>query len=170
MRKLCLATIVVMFSIIIMNAQDTRYGATAGFLSASAKLDFNQISVSNTESGFYVGAFVEIGISDKFKIQPELLYASTDGFSSIQLPIMTKYYVSEKFNLQGGLQFNLSLEETSDDISAFTFGLGLGTGYDITEDFLITARYAFQLNDSYTGEGDISSKTNLLNIGLGYRF
>ncbi len=162
--------LVAVFSISAMNAQETRFGATAGYLNLSNKVDLGQGSVSVSEFGFYAGVFAEIGISDELKIQPELLYGSIDGLDILQLPVMAKYYVADKVNVQGGLQLNYILDTTVDDFSAFAVGLGLGAGYDITEDILVSARYAFQLNNSYTGDADLSSKFNYLSVGIGYKF
>lgn len=170
MKKICLVIAFAIFSLSNVSAQDTQFGATAGYLSLSNKVNLGDGSISVSESGFYGGIFAEFGISDELKIQPELLYASVDEISFLLLPVMAKYYVADKFNLQGGLQFNFLLEDTDDDFSAFGVGLGLGAGYDITEKFLVQARYAFQINNSYTGEGDFESRFNFLNIGLGYRF
>jgi len=105
-----LIALVALFSLSSAYGQDTRFGATAGYLSGSVKVDVGFGSVSVSESGFYGGVFAEIPLSDKFRIQQELLYASIDGADFLQLPVMAKYYVAEKFNIQGGLQFNLSLE------------------------------------------------------------
>jgi len=171
MKKLCLFVLVATFSLSIYG-QDTNFGATAGYLSGSIKAKSDGQSLSSSEAGFFVGAFAEFSVSDELKIQPELLYASINSEGFIQIPIMAKYYVADKFSLQGGPQINLSLEETGEDFTGFGLALGLGAGYDITEEFLISARYALQLNNGYTGAGsnDFSLKTNFLNIGIGYRF
>lgn len=171
MKKLCLVALVALFSL-SSYGQETTFGATAGYLSGSIKAKSDGQSVSSSESGFYVGAFAEISISDVFSVQPELLYANIKDSGFIQIPIMAKYYVAEQFSLQAGPQVNISLEETGDDFSAIGIALGIGAGYDITEDFLVSARYALQINNSYTGPGssDLSLKTNFLNVGIGYRF
>lgn len=170
MKKLLLSVIAMAAFVSFTNAQETKFGATAGFLSANAKVEFMGISVTDSESGFYVGAVADFGISEKFHIQPELAYASFGDGSALLLPIMAKFYVSEKFNIQAGPQLVFNLEETGDDYSSMYIDLGAGVGYDISEKFFVEARYAFQLNDAYTGDEDFSTKIGFLNIGVGYYF
>lgn len=170
MKKLLLLAAVAAFGLSNVNAQETTFGVTAGFLNVSAKVEFGGDSASASESGFYVGGLVDIAISEEFHIQPELLYANVNEGSALMLPIIAKYYVAEGFNVQAGPQVTFSLEETVDDFSSIDFGLGIGAGYDIDENFFVEARYTFQVNNSYTGNADIEARANYLNIGLGYKF
>lgn len=82
--------------------------------------------------GYYVGAYANFFISDKIRIQPELLYntqgtkividnitlidatgtniatgdfESTINESTISIPIVLQYFLNEKFSLEGGPQF-----------------------------------------------------------------
>jgi len=171
MKNLCVVAVMAIFSFIGVNAQGTDFGATAGFISGNEKFKSGGESLSASESGFYVGIIAEIDVTEEFKIQPELLYAKVGEISFLQLPIIAKYYVSEKFNLLAGPQITYTLEnEVGDDVTKLNLGLGLGLGYDFTEKLFVQSRYAFQLNDYYTGNEDLSSKIGFLNIGLGYRF
>ena len=171
MKKLFLLGAITVFSLISLNAQtETRFGATAGYLNASSRVDSFGIEATASEAGFYGGLVVEFGISDQFKIQPELLYANAGDVSFLQVPIYGKYYVSEKFFISGGPTITYTLEEVLDDFTKFNFGLGLGLGYDFTEAFFIETRGALQINNYFTGSDDITSRINFINIGIGYKF
>ena len=117
-----------------------------------------------------MGALVDFGISEAFHIQPELLYVNISDSNALFLPIMAKFYVVDKFNLQAGPQFTISLEDSITDFARVTFDLGLGAGYDIIENFFVQARYSFQVTNSYTGDLDIKARVNYFNIGVGYKF
>jgi len=82
---------------------------------------------SGNKSGFFVGFTLEFQVSEKFSIQPELQYANSDE-STLVMPIMAKYYVSEKFNLQGGPQLDLFLNAPT-GFTSLGVGLGFGGGY-----------------------------------------
>lgn len=171
MKKVFLFIAVVLGAVVTSQAQeDARFGVTAGYLSANAKIESQGISLTDSQGGFYIGLVADLNVAEKFNIQPELLYANVDDISFLQLPIMGKYYVAEKFNLQGGIQITYTLEEVADDFTKFNFGLGGGLGYDINEDFFLQARYVFQLNNYFTGSEDITSKIGFLNFGVGYKF
>tara|TARA_R110002033_G_scaffold11134_8_gene35607 strand:- start:66 stop:578 length:513 start_codon:yes stop_codon:yes gene_type:complete len=169
MKKLLLAAIAVLVFVNV-NAQETKFGLTAGYLGVNAKVKSGGNSATASDSGFYIGGVADIATSNELHIQPELLYANVNDSSALILPIMLKYYVSENFNLQAGPQVLFSLEKSVQDVSSVEIGLGAGLGYDINDNFFLEARYSFQLNNSYTGNLDITARENILTIGVGYRF
>ncbi len=170
MKKLLLVAIAVLGFTYASQAQEVRFGATAGYLNARGSVKAEGISVSGSDSGFYLGAVADIEVSENFNVQPELLYANVNDASGIFLPILGKFAISEKFNLQAGPQLVFSLEDTPDDFSSVEFDLAGGIGYDIDEDFFLEARYTFQINNSYTGSEDIKVRGNYLTLGVGYKF
>jgi len=170
MKKICLVAFVAILSITSINAQEVKFGVTAGLFNASAKAEFEGISADGSEAGFYIGGVADISISEKLHIQPELVYVSVDGSNGIALPIIAKYYVSDDFNIQFGPHLDFTLEDVPTDFTGLGISLAAGLGYDINENIFIEGRYAFQLNDYYTGDLDINTTTNSLMIGVGYRF
>jgi len=168
MRKVLVCALIVFGSVLHSQAQEVRLGATAGFLNAKGSIKTQGLSISNSESGFYVGAVADFTISENFNIRPELLYANVNDAEGLILPVLGVFGISEKFNLQLGPQFVFSLEESVEDFSSVELGLAGGIGFDIDEDFFIEARYSFQLNNSYTGSEDFKVRANYLSVGVGY--
>ncbi len=169
MKKVLLIATIALFGI-SANAQSPDFGVTAGYLNARGSVKAEGISVSASESGFYAGVSADFEISENFHIQPELLYASVDGNGAIMLPVVGKFYIDDKFNVQAGPQFVFSTEDTPDDFSSIEFDLAGGLGYDITDNIFAEARYTFQINNSYTGDEDIKVRGNYLMVGIGYKF
>ena len=169
MKKLFLAAFAVI-AFTSVNAQD--FGVLAGFSNVSADFDGD----SESEAGFHVGMFVELLVSEEFKVQPEVTYTVAGDFSAINLNIMAKYAVSEEFNIQVGPQIGFVGGDVGDaldliDVSTkLNLQLAAGVGYDINEDISLQARYGFQLNNHYTGDGDFDLKFNTLTVGVGYKF
>jgi len=170
MKKLFFVGLAVVGFVCSSQAQDVRFGATAGYLNARGSVKAEGISISDSESGFYIGAVADFEVAENFNIQPELLYANVDEASALFLPVLGKFAIAEKFNLQVGPQLVFSLEEDIEDVSSVEFDIAGGLGYDITEDFFVEARYTFQINNSYTGSEDIKLRANYLTVGLGYKF
>lgn len=99
----------------------------------------------------HIGGFVEIKISDKFVIQPEVLYSGQGSDSDegsfnltyINVPLMAKYYVADKFNLEAGPQIGfltsakIKMDGNSIDskrlFNSTDFGINFGAGYDFTQ-------------------------------------
>jgi len=116
---------------------------------------------------FHAGFFMEIGITEDFKVQPELLF-SVYGFKQnegdnqnvrlnyVVLPIMAKYFISEKICVEAGPQVGLLVTakngkgSLADVKSAFydrDFGLNAGASFKINEKTSASLRYYFGLND-----------------------
>ena len=169
MKKLFLVAVAV-FAFSYSQAQEARFGATAGYLNARGSVKADGISISASESGFYLGAVADFNVAENFNVQPELLFASIDGSNGLMLPILGKFAISEKFNFQAGPQLVFSFEDTPEDFSSVEFDIAGGVGYDIDEDFFIEARYTFQINNSYTGDEDVKVRGNYLTVGVGYKF
>lgn len=155
-------------------ADDIRFGPKAGV----AFTNFTGDADTDGKTGFYVGAFADISISEKFHVQPEVLYSSEGaddaGIDYIRIPVMAKYYVAEGFNLQAGPSFGFKVATENDAMDESTksmdFGLGLGGAYDLPMGLVIEARYNLGLSNVYDGDGDFNYKNSGFQIGLGYKF
>ncbi|MFK7746865.1 MAG: porin family protein [Kordia sp.] len=183
MKKILLTTIVLISYTFTANAQDIKYGAKAGLnfsnLEFDISSDFEEDDAEdvNGKTGFYIGGFVDISVSEKFSIQPELLYsiegAEDAGISFINIPVMAKYYVASGLSLQVGPQigFLVDAEDDADEfLKSTNFGLNAGIGYDlIGTGFFFDARYNFGLSDIGDTEG-FEVKTKGIQIGVGYKF
>lgn len=144
-------------------AQETKFGVRAGVDIATVKVEYTNpfiggtTSVSSSETGFFAGGFVHLGITESFALQPEVLYVGIKDFNMISIPVLAKYNFG-KFGILAGPDFNYLLDAEEDE---FKFNADFGASYDITEHIDVQARYS-------VGFGDIS--VSGIFIGAGYRF
>ncbi|WGH75976.1 porin family protein [Tenacibaculum tangerinum] len=180
MKKNIFIILILFFSISI-NSQNTKmqFGIKSGINMSKYTPELN---VENTrladyqrKIGFYIGGYTNIKISQKFKIQPEILFSSqgtkrvfedislTDSNgeliisgdieekiseSVISTPITLQYFINNEFNLEGGIQL----------------GYIMNRKQEITKNPL----------DSFFGNNSQNINTNYdkfdlgFNIGLGY--
>lgn len=152
-------------SILHVNAQEHPLGIKIGGNLANLSGDGTQELESLLN--FHAGFFMEIGITDDFKVQPELLF-SVYGFKQnegdnenvrlnyVVLPIMAKYFISEKFSFDAGPQVGLLVTakngtgSLADVKSAFydrDFGVNVGASYKINDKASASLRYYLGLND-----------------------
>lgn len=196
MKKIILMVVMV-FTVGFVNAQgkeDMAFGIKGGLnISTITNADVDGV---NTKSlvGFHVGFFGEFVLSDKFSIQPEVLY-STQGtkiefegikgdlkLDYIAIPVMAKYYVADSFSLELGPQIGFLVsakaksggesEDVKDELKSTDVSLNFGLGYDITENFMIGARYNLgltRLQDELL-PGEDESKNSVFQISIGYKF
>ncbi|MBU2921437.1 porin family protein [Winogradskyella psychrotolerans] len=174
MKKLFLAAFAV-FAFTSINAQT--FGALGGLSMMSLKVDSGGFGdATESETGFHLGAFAEFEVSDQFAVQPELTYTIAGDLSMFGLNAIAKYNISDEFNIQAGPQIGFVGGDVGDYIDSFDDGtklnlqLAIGAGYDISEELFVQARYGFQLNDHYTGEGDGSVKISGFAASVGYKF
>src|SRR5690554_2124613 len=158
MKKVLLIAAVAVFGLGVSNAQETTFGVLGGLSIISADVD----GASDSETGFHIGGFADIGLSDQFSIQPELTYTISGDVSVFGINAIAKYYATDELNIQLGPQVGIVGGDFADAMDFFlgddwnnlNLQLAVGLGYDFTENFFAQARYGFQLNNHYTGDAD----------------
>jgi hypothetical protein len=170
MKKIILSTLLVL-AMSFTYAQKAQFGITTGVDFASAKLNFPGGSSTESETGFYVGGLVDIAASDKFHVQPELLFVFIKDSKQLQLPILAKLFLAEKFSVLVGPDLLFDLDGDSAGTKSMGVGFDFGGAYDIDKNFSIEAKYNLGitnlLKDAPNG---FSGKINGLFVGLGYKF
>jgi opacity protein-like surface antigen len=180
MKKIILTAVAVL-AFGFANAQ-VKFGAKVALNVATLTGDVEDAS---SLIGFQVGAFAEIKVSEKFAVQPELMYsaqgASFDYGDSqlgyLNIPVMAKYYVAKSFSLEAGPQIGFLLsakddgDDIKDDLSSTDFGFNFGAGYDFTENLSAGLRYNLGLTNLIDIEGfDSTAKNGVFSVSLGYKF
>ena len=178
MKKLLFTAAIAVLGLSNVNAQEVTFGAKAGvnFANLGGDIEDNDMKV-----GFHVGGVAEIAISEKFSVQPELLFSSQGtkfeesgetlkyNLSYINVPVMAKYYVAEGFSVEAGPQvgflvdakakYDSDSEDIKDAFNSVDFGLNLGAGYNLG-----LANIAKDAGD------DFSIQNNVIQLSVGYSF
>ncbi|MFD1096193.1 porin family protein [Salegentibacter chungangensis] len=136
---------------------------------------------NNSRTGFNVGLLAEIPVSDRFSVQPEVLY-STQGTEAtrvfageryngeyqvdyVQVPLIAKIYLIDGLALEAGPSFNfavneeydfenggLDLETEPEMASTFEFGGALGASYKFNNGFFLSGRYTQGFTDAFDSD------------------
>ena len=186
MKKLLFAAVAV-FAFGAANAQEVKFGAKAALNLSNVTGDVEDNSM---KVGFQIGGLVEIKISDKFAVQPELVYSAQgtkydgDGNPKLNLdylniPVMAKFYVAEGFSLEAGPQVGFLMSakvktdagdaDFKDFVNSTDFGVNFGAGYDVTENINLGVRYSLGLSN-INKEGDDSIKNSNIALAFAYKF
>ncbi|WP_296311627.1 porin family protein [Winogradskyella sp. UBA3174] len=184
MKKILLLSTIAIFGISnLMNAQNVDFGFKTGLNISNVTggdIDRNNLFV------FHIGGFAEFKISEKFSLQPELLYSRQGSEAKnlvklkidyLVIPLMAKYYLSKKFSLEAGPQISFlindkfdfndsSIPDAGTDASSFDFGLNLGFGYHINSNLFTQVRYNYGIT-SISENPEI--KSSVFQISLGYK-
>jgi len=181
-------TVAAVLAVSFANAQDKKatsnsditYGVKAGYVNANYGADADN---GDARSGVYFGGLIDFAVSEKFHIQPELLYTmegngETDAdLNFLRIPVLGKIYVDKGLSFQVGPEFAFVAGggEIKRYLKSMDIALGFGAGYELPSGLFFDARYNMgltDLNDFPAGSGveDFKVTQNSFNIGLGYRF
>lgn len=167
MKSIILSLVTLSF---IMGTNAQNFGIRAGVVNATAKAEFEGVSISDDETGFYIGVFTRFEISESFKIRPEANFISVKDLDQIQIPVLAEIGISDTFNIMAGPSFGFLLD-SEEGLKSFNLGLDFGLSYDITSKFLVEARYSLGLSDlADDNEFDAKLKLHGLFFGIGYMF
>lgn len=132
MKKLVLLAAIAVTSIATVNAQEVRLGAKGGVNFAT----FNGDNLGDIKSrtGFHIGGLVEIPVTERFAVQPEILYSAqgaeyrdkgtelganydytiTQKLDYISVPVMAKFYVIDGLAIEAGPQVSFLTSSKSE--------------------------------------------------------
>lgn len=171
MKKLLLTAAIAVMGI-SANAQETKFGAKAGYSMSTLKVKADGRSeTSDPMHTFYVGGLVEHKFSDKFGIQGEVLYSPLGGkvdesgefegdfeggarvkakltFGTLLIPVSAKYFITENLAVSAGASFGLILTAKAK--------------YEVTGSAEIPGELASEFGIG--NKEDIKDQTNTLNI------
>ncbi|HSJ11580.1 MAG TPA: porin family protein [Gillisia sp.] len=182
MKKSFLAIAIGIFGLTAtMNAQESvMFGAKGGVNFSTFRGDGN--NAWNDPSGrtsFHLGLLAEIPMSERFSIQPEVLY-SGQGYDIanrnnaddiefqldyINVPVIAKVYVFEGLALEAGPQVSFLVKSeidykpssvnsgdvnlNSDQFNTVDFSVAMGASYKFRGGFFVNGRYNIGLTDIY---------------------
>lgn len=95
------------------------------------------------------------------------LYTMYINETALEVPLLVRYNVTPAFFLQGGPQLGLVLssevevedetEDVTDERTKFEYGLAVGAGFQITENWAVDVKYNYGINNSdKDGDGDVT--------------
>ncbi|MFI0490415.1 hypothetical protein [Flavobacterium sp.] len=177
--------VVVLLAFGFANAQNAKFGFKAGVDFATAKifipgsargsLDPNtippDITHTTSETGVYLGALVDITASEKFHIQPEALIVFIKNSKQLQIPLLAKYYITEKFSLLTGPDLLVDLDNGAGTMTN-TMGVGFdfGGSFDVTKNFSADLKYNLGITNLIKNPIDgVKMTISGLFIGVNYK-
>jgi|TARA_B110000902_G_scaffold117907_1_gene138295 hypothetical protein len=156
-------------------------------------MNIASVNVSNannldSKTGFVFGVTAEVPFTEKFSIQPELLYSAQDAqkgndywydLNYVSLPILVKYYIAKSFTAEAGPQFSFlekdelvqmyTYNKNRENTNAENFDLAanFGLGYQFKSGIFFQTRYNLGLI-VISENPDI--KNGVFQITLGFQF
>jgi hypothetical protein len=141
-------------------------------------------------TSIHAGLVAEIIVSDKFSIQPELLYSGQGASDTkegggrikldyITLPVLAKFPIAKNLSLEAGPQVGFLISgkyKTNDSnekipgLKTIDFGLDAGLEYELNNGVFFQARYNLGLTDiGYAGDNNRASNS-VIQFSIGKQF
>ena len=165
MKKIIFTLVIAMGFLVKVDAQEIKYGIKAGVnmtdwhgdakAALSDLIGVTQVLETKSSIGYHAGAFMSIPVSDRFFIEPSVLYSKkgmrlTESFLDgslfniegeiavnshyIDLPVVAKYMITEGLHIYAGPQVSY-LASNRLKAKAGIFGFNVSEGFDINSGF-----------------------------------
>lgn len=194
MKKLLLVAAIAALTFTTTNAQGISFGAKVGANFAS--LTGDDVGDLDGRTSLLIGAVVNIGISEFFAVQPEVIYSAqgfTDSVGGVDLtgkldyiliPVLADFTIAEGLSLQGGPQIGINITDEIDvdgeteEIGAESvdFSAVIGAQFKLPMGLFFQARYAIGLSnvipdEEFGGETfTFDAKNAVLSVVVGWFF
>ena len=169
MKKLLLVSFAIIGFSWVASAQDVKLGIKGGINLSSLNGD-DVPSNFDARTGYHIGVAAQLGLGDKFALQPEVLYSAQGAndldIDYVNIPILVKYKFLEFLSFEAGPQFGVLVNDDYEDIietKSFDLSAALGAGVEFGK-FFAQARYNFGFTDIIE-EDDIKNGTFQLSVG-----
>ena len=167
-----------------VNAQEVNFGVKAGVNFANVEGEGTNL---DARTGFHVGITTEISLSDKFSVQPEVIYSAqgaklkdfgTSQLDYLSVPVMAKYFIVKNFSIEAGPQASFlvndvfkfddsSMEDENLNAESLDFGFNFGLGYKFDNGLFAQARYNLGITPIEENP-DITNR--VFQLSVGYQF
>lgn len=170
MTKVVTLSLLLFFAYAQIQAQEVTFGGKIGGNYATVIGDNS--STYDPSTALMVGVMSEITISQKFSVQPEIVF-SRQGFNSdaislkinyTNLPVLAKYYIVKGFSIEAGPQIGfrtiaiattpIGKIDARDRVKPIDLGVCGGIGYKLESGLNFGARvnYGFSNINHYVGD------------------
>ncbi|HEX5170101.1 MAG TPA: porin family protein [Cyclobacteriaceae bacterium] len=143
-----------------------------------ANMDIKDVSTSSITS-FHIGGYVNLNLSDKFGITPEILWTAQGSeiqsaelnTDYISIPVMVRFKPVSLLSLEAGPVFNFLINaeydgaDFKDQLKNNEFGFGLGAGVHLPLGFNGGIRYVLGFTNISDVDEDIKSRTFQIYVG-----
>ena len=193
MKTFFIFFIMILFSEIALS-QQVRFGLDPGFAISRGDYQPNEGIDRRVFGGFDGGALLEIGVSPKIKLQPEVNYSiigvelndgekeATIKLRYVDVALLAKLGVCKKVNLFAGPQvgfltwakrdssFTSEMIDLKNDFKDHDYGLVFGAEYKFSNHIFLSGRYYHGLYQVAESWNDFVLRNRYISFRIGYIF
>ncbi|MEW4924578.1 porin family protein [Algibacter sp. 2305UL17-15] len=157
-------------------SQSGTYGIRAGY--NISNLDFKETSPSNNKhrNSFYIGAYGDFRLSNTVSVVPELQF-SPEGAKDeklqldlIQMPVLFKFRLNERWKFGLGPQAALKSHKTNDGMKNFHYSAIAGAEFKLNQMLFVDVRYSYGVTNIFDDILSAEAINTNIQLGVGYQF
>jgi len=156
-------------------------------LGIKAGANFSNQSITdistNSKTGFHGGAYVILAFSEKWAIQPEVLYSSQgselpndlNDLTYLSIPVLLRWKPISLLSIEAGPQFSSLLSAVDDsgdsikeDFKNSDFGLAVGATVHLPLGINGGVRYVWGFTDVSDLQNDVTVKNTMVQVYVGW--
>ncbi|MBL8003263.1 MAG: PorT family protein [Flavobacteriales bacterium] len=185
-----LRPLILLFLVLALPALGQRTGRSGIGLKAGGQMASwrSAVNTYNAVPGAVAGAYFPIFMGPRLELQPELLgslqgagHTYDEGQRSmlrcvyLQVPVTAKFFLSNTFNLQAGLQVGQLMlaqqdgTDVTDELRPFDIGTNMGLGLDLVHGFDLTLRYYSGMTPTLVNDDILFPHNRSMQLTAGYR-
>lgn len=183
MKKIFLS--ITLFTSLLISSELFAQGVGLGIKGGVNFADQSITDIStSTKTGFHGGAYVIVAFSEKWGIQPEVLYSAQGSelpdeiseFNYMTIPVLLRWKPVSVLSIEAGPQFSALLdakidgEDLKDQFKSSDFGLAVGATVHLPLGFNAGVRYNWGFTNVSELEDDIEVKNTTFQIYAGWTF
>lgn len=162
----------------IAYAQSSMHGVRVGLNYSNLNYETDLSYDAEDRYGFAIGFFGEYMLSNTVSLAPEIQFSAegrkhrTMRLDYIQVPILVKFKLGDRFSIGAGPMAGLKIHEFEDDLENFAVS-GVGAlEFRITDEFFIDARYHHGFTNVFDEDSTLGddATNRSIQIGFGVKF
>jgi len=193
MKAFFISAITILFSEVVFS-QQVRFGLDPGFALSRGDYQPHEGIDRRIFGGFDGGALLEIGVVQKFKLQPEVNYSiigvelndgekeATIKLRYVDVALLAKLGLCKNVNVFAGPQvgfltwakrdssFTNEMIDLKNDFKKQDYGLVFGAEYKFGEHIFLSGRYYHGLYQVAESPNDFTLKNRYISLRVGYIF
>ena len=157
-------------------SQDVKYGIRGGFNISNLDFDAPYGLENKHRNSVYIGAFATIGLNKTISLMPEFQF-SAEGANEekinldyLQVPVLVRFRLSEKFHIGAGPQVGLKIHKFEDGIRNFAYSGVAAVEYKINLMLFADVRYTYGFSNVFDEYLGVNAKNRNIQLGIGYKF
>jgi hypothetical protein len=153
-----------------------KYGVRGGYTISHLDFETSPTMENKHRNSMYIGFFASIGLSRTLSLAPEIQFSAEGADAEplnldyIQMPVLFRLRISEKFHAALGPQVGLKVHKYEDGMRNLAYSAVASVDYKINYALFVDVRYNYGIRNVFDEISGVVAKNRNIQLGVGYKF